>query len=102
MDNQQADKIGQKTQMSNTDPTKKPGWGLVPANVFPASYKTPAALLIVESGKSLVGDAALLIVESGKSLVGDGGRKPYVNKNERSIAIWEKINQFVITTVWFV
>ena len=87
MDNQQADKIGQKTQMSNTDPTKKPGWGLVPANVFPASYKTPAALLIVESGKSLVGD---------------GGRKPYVNKNERSIAIWEKINQFVITTVWFV
>ena len=90
MDNQQVDKIGQKTQMSNTDPTKKPGWGLVPANVFPASYKTPAALLIVESGKShvgdaallivesgksLVGDAALLIVESGKSLVGDGGRK---------------------------
>jgi hypothetical protein len=94
MDNQQADKIGQKTQMSNTDPTKKPGWALVPANVFPASYKTPAALLIVESGKSLVidaallivesgkslvGDAALLIVESGKSLVGDGGRK-YLRK----------------------
>ena len=75
MDNPQADKIGHKTQMNNTDPTKKPGWGQVPAKVVPASYKTPATLLMLESGKILIGDR---------------GRKTYVNKNERSVAIWEK------------
>ena len=44
--------------MSNTDPSNKPGVnpGSHEEQIVPISYKTPAVVLIVKSGKSLVRD----------------------------------------------